>query len=175
MLRILENSVLPLIIFSLFVTKAEALNYNTAYMVTADHSSTLSLDSHGEHSYASGQTPWVYLKLKLSDLNLNSPLHVLWSWSNYTDSSLNETKLQHFNLAGLPTDKEIWSVAPQPWWLTTGKPGKWTVDVAWLNSRGAMGTSTATFNVTPEPLSSALLFFGGLPLAAVLLRKKKAA
>lgn len=168
--------VLPLAVFSLLTVKAQAdtLDYNTAYMVTGDNSHTLS-GTVDNYEYTTTQTPWVYLKLKLSELNLTAPLHLLWSWSKFADSTINETKLENISLSGLPGDKEIWSSAPQPWWSNNGGHGKWTVDVAWLNHRGALGTSSANFNVTPEPISSALFLFGGAPLAAALLRKKKSA
>ncbi|MCB9772126.1 MAG: PEP-CTERM sorting domain-containing protein [Candidatus Omnitrophica bacterium] len=173
MKKILLVFVLPFVVLSFVVAKAEALDYNTAYMVTDNNSLTLSVDGSGDYSYTTNQTPWVYLKLKLSELNLTAPLNVLWSWSSFSNTSINETKLEHISLAGLSTDKEVWSAAPEPWWSANGGTGKWTVDVAWLNAHGAYGTSTANFNVTPEPLSSALLLFGGVPLAAALLRKKK--
>ena len=164
---------LPLAILSFSIVQAQAaLDYNTAYMVTANNSTTLS-GTVNNYQYAPNQTPWVYLKLKLSDLNLTAPLHVLWSWSSFTDSSINETKLEHISLAGLSTDKELWSSAPEPWWSNNSQHGKWSVDIAWLNHQGALGTSTVDFNVTPEPISGALFLFGGVPLAAALLRKKK--
>ena len=176
MKKLLLKFVLPLVVLTFFVAKTEAaLDYNTAYMVTDNNSLTLSVDGIGDYSYTPSQTPWVYLKLKLSELNLAAPLNILWSWSNFSTPSINETKLEHISLTGLGTDKEVWSAAPEPWWSANGGTGKWTVDVAWLNAHGAYGTSTANFNVTPEPLSSALLLFGGVPLAAALLRKKKTA
>lgn len=176
MRNLLLKFVLPFFVLSLFVVKAEAaLNYDQAYMVTGDNSTTLAEYNNvtNEYRYHSSQTPWVYLKLKLADLNLASPLKVLWSWSSFTDPYDTQNQYKEYNLTGLSADKELWSAVPQPWWSGQSTHGKWTVDLAWLNAQGAMGTSTATFNVTPEPISSALFLFGGLPVAAALLRKKK--
>ena len=176
-MRSLLKVVLPAVLSLLVVGNAQALNPDTAYMVTGNGSTTLAdYDAiNNEYNYAPGDLPWVYLKLQLSDLNLNAPLKLMWSWSNFTDPNNTETQFEQFILTGLTSDKEIWKAAPQPWWDNNGGPGKWTVDVAWLNAQGARGTSTATFNVTPEPISSALFLFGGLPVAAALLRKKKLA
>lgn len=176
MKSLLLKFVFPLLALSILTLNAEAtptLDYDTVYMVTAANSQTLS-GTVGNYQYHANQTPWAYIKLKLSDLNINAPLHLLWSWSNFDNSIINETKLEHISLAGLSGDKEIWSSAPQPWWANNSGHGKWTVDLAWLNHKGAMGTSSANFNVTPEPVSSALFLLGGTPLAAALLRRKRA-
>lgn len=166
---------LPLAVLLLLTVKAQAtttLDYNTVYMVTGENSQTLS-GTVDNYQYHANQTPWAYLKLRLSDLNLTAPLHLLWSWSNFDNSAINETKLEHISLSGLNDDKEVWSEAPQPWWANNGGHGKWTVDMAWLNHKGTLGTSTTDFNVTPEPISSALFLLGGLPLAGALLRRQK--
>ncbi len=177
MRTLIMKFVLPAVVLFSIVGKAHALDTDTAYMVTGNGSTTLSNYNSitNEYNYHTTETPWVYLKLKLSELNVAAPLKLMWSWSSFNNPSNTETKLTQLNLAGLSSDKEIWSSAPEPWWSTNGGHGKWTVDVAWLNAKGAMGTSTATFNVTPEPISSALFLFGGLPVAAALLRKKKLA
>lgn len=175
MRKMLVKFVLPLIAMFLIVGKAHALDYDKAYMVTGSGSTTLSNYNSGtdEYTYSLTQKPWVYLKLKFDELNLSAPLHVLWSWTSFSNPSNNETKLETFTLTGLGGDKEVWSAAPEPWWTNNGGQGKWTVDLAWLNFPGSLGTSSATFNVTPEPVSSALFFFGGVPVAAALLRRKK--
>ncbi len=174
--KLLMKFILPFVLLSFFVVKSEAaLDYNQAYMVTDNNSTTLADYNSitNEYHYNNGQTPWVYLKLKLADLNLAAPLKVLWSWSSFTDPYDTQNQYNEYNLAGLSTDKELWSATPEPWWSAQSNHGKWTVDVAWLNAQGSLGTSTATFNVTPEPISSALFLFGGVPMAAALLRKKK--
>lgn len=175
MKSMLLKSVLSVFALFLLVGNANAQAYGQAYMVTGDNSYTLANYDpiSEEYNYGLGATPWVYLKLKLEDLHLSSPLKVLWSWSSYINPYDTAIHYEEFSLFGQAGDKEIWSSAPQPWWNTQYGPGKWTVDLAWLNAQGARGTSTATFNVTPEPLSSALFLFGGVPVAAALLRKKR--
>lgn len=175
MRKLFLKSILAVFALFLLTGNAHAQAYGKAYMVTGNGSYTLSnYDAiNDEYNYAQGETPYVYIKLKLSELKLTSPLKVLWSWSSFADPYNTEIQYQVFNINGQAGDKEIWSGAPEPWWTNNGGPGKWTVDIAWLNAQGALGTTTATFNVTPEPLSSALFLFGGVPVAAALLRKSK--
>ncbi len=175
MKKLLLKFALPLWILLLLTSKASALDYKKAYMVTGDNSYTLS-GTVDNYQYAPGQTPWVYIKFKLAELALSSPLQMRWVWSSLTDPNITETQLQKISLSGLGTDKEIWKSAPQPWWNDNGGPGKWTVDVNWVNVHGTgttgQGLSSANFNVTPEPISSALFLLGGAPLAARIWRKK---
>lgn len=172
---VLKLTLLTLCSFFTLVSQASALDYKTAYMVTGNNSYTLS-GSLNNYTYAPGQTPWVYIKFKLADLALSSPLQMRWVWSSLTDPNITETQLEKIILTGLGTDKEVWKSAPQPWWNNNGGPGIWTVDVNWVNVFGngstGQGLSSANFSVTPEPLSSALFLLGGAPLAARILRRK---
>lgn len=175
----------------LFISKAFALDYETAYMVRDNNSRILSTDASNQYSYFAGETPWVYVKFKLEDLNTNSPLHLHWVWSSLSDPNNTETQNQKITIAGLGADKEIWSSAPQPWWTTDGGPGTWHVDVNWFNVDGTNGISSANFTscdsggilgrqsatcgpvVTPEPLSSTLFLLGGAPLIAAIRKRQK--
>lgn len=174
----------------LFAPKASALDYETAYMVRENNSHVLSLDPSNHYSYNFGETPWLYLKLKLEDLSLSSPLHLHWVWSSFDDPNITETQNEKISLTGLGTDKEIWKSAPQPWWTNNGGPGEWHVDVNWFNVHGTNGISSADFTscpqggiitrqapcgpvVTPEPLSMVLFLLGGAPVVAVIKKRLK--
>lgn len=184
-------SLLTLAAMVLFVSKASALDYETAYMVRDNGSHVLSLDAANHYSYNFGETPWVYIKFKLEDLNLTSPLHMLWVWSSLADPNVTESTVQSVNINALGTDKELWSSAPEPWWTNDGGPGEWHVDINWFNVNGTNGISAADFTscgkvggpadrtapcgpvVTPEPLSSTLFLLGGAPLVAALRKRQK--
>lgn len=174
----------------LFVSKASALDYETAYMVRDNNSHTLSVDASNNYSYFAGETPWMYIKFKLDNLNLNAPLHLHWVWSSLTNPNITETQNEKITLTGLGADKEIWKSAPQPWWNNDGGPGTWHVDVNWFNVNGTNGISSADFIscgqggpidrqgacgpvVTPEPLSSTLFLLGGAPLIAAIRKRQK--
>jgi hypothetical protein len=157
-------------VFTTSLAQAQTPDYRTVYMVKDNASHDLSVNGSGDYHYSTNQTPWAYIKLALTELNVAAPLHVLWSWSNIDNPLVNETEIQNFTLSA--TDKEIWTPAPGAWWAANGGHGKWSVDVGWLNNHGSLGTSTADFTVTPEPISTALFLFGGVPMALGLLRRK---
>ncbi len=177
----------------LIASKANALDYETAYMVRDNNSHVLSLDVNNNYSYNFGEKPWLYLKLKLEDLALNSPLHMHWVWSSFDNPNVTETANDKISIVSLGSDKEIWTVAPEPWWTNSGGPGNWHVDVNWFNVKGTNGISSADFiscpqggipnlqagqcgplvTVTPEPLSTTLFLLGGAPLLATIRKRQK--
>ncbi len=192
----LNLTLLVLLTLFVFIPKANALDYETPYMVRNDSSYSLSLDPSNNYSYNFGETPWVYIKFKLSELALSSPLHMQWVWSSLGDPNITETHIDKLNISGLGSDKEIWS-SPQPWWTNNGGPGTWQVNVNWVNVHGTTNISSVDFTscpqegipsiisrqapcgpvgepvVTPEPLSSALFLLGGAPVITALRKKQK--
>ncbi len=187
---------LVLLTLFVFTPKANALDYETPYMVRNNNNYALSLDPSNNYSYNFGETPWVYIKFKLSQLALSSPLHMQWVWSSLADPNITETHIDKMNISGLGSDKELWS-SPQPWWASNGGPGTWQVNLNWVNVHGTTNISSVDFiscpqegipgiisrqapcgpvynpAVVPEPLSTTLFLLGGAPLLASLRRKQK--
>lgn len=158
------------------------LDYTTPYMVTGNNSYNLSLDTSGNFSYAFNEQPWVYIKLKLSDLLLSEPLHVHWTWT-FSDGSMTN-RYEQISLAGLTTDKELWSTPPEPWWTNHHSQGDWNIRLYWFSTLTPHGYGNHPLDftiqgggpvVTPEPLSATLFLLGGAPILAVLRKRLKTA
>lgn len=185
--------VIALLMLLAICPKANALDYETPYMVRDNNNYVLSLDANNNYSYNFGETPWVYIKFKLSQLALSSPLHMQWIWSSLANPNVTETHIDKINISGLTSDKEIWSAPPQPWWTTDGGPGTWQVNLNWVNVHGTTNISSVDFTscpdviigvnrigpcgpvavVTPEPLSASLFLLGGAPIVAALRKRQK--
>jgi len=57
-------------------------------------------------------------------------------------------------------------------WTDIQEVGTWNVNATYLNaSTGATGPASASFTVTPEPISAILFGLGGLSIAAIRRRK----
>ena len=122
------------------------------------------------------ETPAIYTKWNIDELNASQPLHQTWVWFN-PDNHIVSMSSQDIGLQGLSGHLELWNSLSDNWvpslgtsWETEKKAGIWNVNVLWINTGGVLGAQNVQFTVTPEPVSSVLFLVGG---TAIALRKVK--
>jgi hypothetical protein len=119
-------------------------------------------------------TPYLYLKVDGLQTGEALTLRSFWEDNNPSGSLVYYSALGSFT-----TSDEIWIALTSPYstfeWSDAGvgKVGDWTVRSNFFTSMGDTATFTQNLTVTPEPLSTALFIFGGMPLAAGLMRKRR--
>ncbi|MCD4782138.1 MAG: PEP-CTERM sorting domain-containing protein [Candidatus Omnitrophica bacterium] len=119
-------------------------------------------------------TPYLYLKIDGLQANESFSLSSYWDDNDSADSMI------YFASSGNVTSDEIWIALTSPYssyeWTDAGvgKIGDWTIRSNFLTAFGDSATFTQALSVTPEPISTALFIFGGMPLAAGLIRRKRA-
>lgn len=125
---------------------------------------TFMTDSSGSFvprtEFSLSETPWLYLHLPDAGLN------VVASW--WQSPSLTYT----FAGTSPSTAQDIW-ISPSDW-ATIKTTGIWNVNAGYSYATGETGARSASFTVTPEPISSALFLLGGGALALRTYRKRAA-
>ncbi|MCD4781361.1 MAG: hypothetical protein K8S27_12545, partial [Candidatus Omnitrophica bacterium] len=122
------------------------------------------------YSRSHNDTPYLYLKIDGLQANESFSLNSYWDDNDPADSTI------YFASSGnVTSDDEIWIALTSPYsnveWAAdngsgVGKSGDWTVRSNFLTAYGDSATFTQALSVTPEPISTALFIFGGMPLAA---------
>jgi hypothetical protein len=108
------------------------------------------------------ETPWLYISLPYSGLN------VVASWWESPSNNF------YFVGSGPSYDQEIWlsldsgfdSSGNPITWFDVREVDVWNITVGYFYSDGKMDSTSVNFTVTPEPLSSILFVAGGATLAA---------
>lgn len=134
-----------------------------ANSVFADFDAIYMTDSSGsfisQTIFDWGDTPWLYLKLPESGLNVTQ--------SNWKDPDSN----YYFIGSDPGTEQEIWLSLND--WDSIKRTGLWEAEAVYSYASGSFSSGSTSFTVSPEPISSILFVTGGATLAVRHYRKKK--
>lgn len=148
---------ISIVLFSgvIFINNTFAAGFSSLYTTDSDGSTT------PKASFNWDERPWLYSRLPSSSLNIVS------TW--WQDPTLN-----FFYAANVPNNnQEQWLTISN--WNNVKKSGPWNISASYFyanNPNNPFGTGSTTFNVTPEPISSALFLFGSVTLALGVYRRK---
>lgn len=148
---------LAVILFSMVVlVNSPFADFEQIYMTDADGSTT------SKTIFDWDETPWLYLRLPQSGLNVTGAL-----WQD-PDSRY------YFTYSGRDTAQDIWLTLHN--WNDVKKLDLWNVKAVYLyphNPSDRIGWGSTSFTVTPEPISFILFLVGGATLAARRYYKRR--
>jgi len=146
---------IALLSFLSFVTVLQNASAAVLDTYTVDSSSS----TVAKNTFNLSETPFLYMKLSLSDI---APTQSFWNAPSSTP---------YFEMTGPNLTLERWHSLTD--WSTRKEAGEWTINSNVFYTGGTTGTSVANFTVTPEPISMVLFLIGGAPMAVSLYRKRQ--
>lgn len=112
----------------------------------------------------SGQIPFLYVQVDPSVLKNNLKIKTIWQ----------SPEFHAYNIKDIANYKgEAWITLVN--WNKKNRHGEWEVEGVYKYKGQFSPEASASFVVTPEPLSMVLFGLGGLPIAARVLRRKQQA
>jgi hypothetical protein len=175
MKKLVFASSLALILLSLALTAAFALEFENIYMISGPDNTTQKTDA-----YILGQSqPWFFIQF--SDLASpetvigNSSTLATWRWDNPSGDDYRNIIFYNKTQNGV-----LGNIAN---WTSVEKLGNWSIHISSpLNPNAGTGIPKGTYvgdlqfkvsNVVPEPASAILYILGGGSLLAGFFRKRK--
>lgn len=164
MAKILIKGIIVFLFFTAILTTNVFAGFDEIYMTDAEGSDTEKTIFNWD------ETPWLYVKLPDSNLNVTVAFWESPNSSYYFTNSMGSNQEYWFSL-----DSGVDSSGNPVTWDDVKELGVWNINAGYFYAGGGSGEGTASFTVTPEPVSSILFIAGGAVLAGrrYLKRKRK--